>query len=312
MLNLTSQLKSRFRYRLEGFDASWTDAGSERQAVYTNLPPGRYRFHVMANNEGNRWADSAVAWDFSIRPMFYQTAWFFAACTMTVVLAVWTSWRFHLRQVRREFSLLLKERARLSRELHDTLLQNLVGVALQCEAIAREPDVLAPSGKERFIRMRKEVEEQIREARQSIWDLRSPTLEIRDLAVALQNVAKHAGAGEEVAFQFSVRGAPRPCTPKIEEQLLRIGQEAVVNAVRHGRAHQVNMELRYARASVALRVSDNGCGFDPDRFARNPNGHCGLISMKERAADIGGTLTIVSSAAQGTEVEMTVPTTPHA
>jgi signal transduction histidine kinase/streptogramin lyase len=307
MLNLTPQIKTRFQYRLDGFDSMWTDAGAERQAVYTNLPPGRYRFRVMASSEGNRWTKSAVAWDFSISPMFYQTVWFYGACVMAGAVAVWTAWRFHLRQIRREFSLLLKERARLSRELHDTLLQNLVGVALQCEAMAREPGMLAASGKDRFIRMRKEVGEHIREARQSIWDLRSPTLESRDLERALRHVARHASERHSVAVQVSVHGAPCGCTPKVQEQLLRIGQEAVVNAVRHGRADRVNMELQYAATSVSLRVSDNGCGFDPDRVTRHPNGHCGLISMKERAADIGGTLTIESHVARGTTIETRVP-----
>jgi signal transduction histidine kinase/ligand-binding sensor domain-containing protein len=308
VLNLASQLNTRFRYRLEGFDTGWTDAGSQRQAVYTNLPPRRYRFRVMANNDQGTWAAPGAAWDFSISPMFYQTAWFFAACVGALVLTIWGAWGFHLRQVRKEFAVLLKERARLSREIHDTLLQSLVGVALQCEAISGDLDSPARVSKERFVRMRKQVEEHIREARQSIWDLRSPKLESRDLAGALREAGERAIAGQDLAFQFTVIGEQHTCAAKVEEQLLRIGQEAVVNAIRHAQAHHLWMDLQYDAASVALRVSDDGCGFDPERLVREANGHYGLISMRERAADLGGRFTIASVIGSGTRIETVVPT----
>jgi hypothetical protein len=109
--------------------------------------------------------EPGAVWAFTIRPMFYETAWFVGASVASVVLAVLVAWRIRTRQLRKQFSLLLGERARLSREIHDTLLQSLVGVALQFDVIANDPDSTPSSTKARLVRMRKEVEGYIREAR---------------------------------------------------------------------------------------------------------------------------------------------------
>ena len=137
---LTASNKIHFRYRLDGFDTDWVDAGTRRQAFYTNLSPRSYRFRVEADTENGTWLASTAVWDFAIEPAFYQTTWFYAASFGMVVLIVAGAWRIRLRRVRREFSLVLVERARLSREIHDTLLQSLVGVALQFDAIANALD----------------------------------------------------------------------------------------------------------------------------------------------------------------------------
>ena len=138
LLNLTSPLKAQFRYRLEGADADWIDAGTSRQAFYMNLPPGDYRFRVLARSRGTTWTEDAAAWAFSIQPVFYQTIWFWTFCLSLLVFAVWVSWRIRMGQVRQRFALLLGERARLSREIHDTLLQGLVGVSLQFDSLSDE------------------------------------------------------------------------------------------------------------------------------------------------------------------------------
>jgi signal transduction histidine kinase/predicted DCC family thiol-disulfide oxidoreductase YuxK len=309
MLNLTSPLKTRFRYQLEGFDIDWIDAGPRRQAFYTNLPPRKYRFLVEADNNEGTWGGPATL-DFSIAPIFYQTIWFSSVCITALVVAVWAAWWLHLRRVRKEFALILGERVRLSREIHDTLLQSLVGIALQCDAIADGVDSSARATKCQFLRMRRQVEEYIREARQSIWDLRSPKLKSKDLAEALRVVGERAIAGKHIDFEFTVSGVPHRCSPKVEGQLLRIGQEAILNAIRHSQANRVQMQLRYDDGSVALHVSDDGCGFDADAAIAatdEASGHYGLMTMKERADELGATLRIDSSCGRGTEVETVVP-----
>jgi signal transduction histidine kinase/ligand-binding sensor domain-containing protein len=305
VVNLTSPLRTHFRYRLEGFDADWIDAGTRRQAYYTNVPPKRYRFQVVASNsEGTPLSETA--WEFSIEPMFYQTRWFSAAIVGLFALAGWGAWRLRLRQVRRAFSITLHERNRLSREIHDTLLQSLVGVALQFDALAGELPASAGRTREQLIRMRKQVEEHIREARHSIWNLRSPALRRRDLGTALRAFAEQAAASTAMTVGVDVTGAPARRVPRIEEQLLRIGQEAITNAVRHSGASRIQVRLDYRRDEVVLSVADDGRGFDYARTASQPNGHYGLITMKERAAEIGGTLSIESLPA-GTQVRMVVP-----
>ncbi|HVH26685.1 MAG TPA: two-component regulator propeller domain-containing protein [Vicinamibacterales bacterium] len=306
VLNLTAPFKTRFRHRLQGFDDQWIEAGTRREAFYTNLPPRQYQFQVIASNDDGTWTDPGAVWSFTIAPMFYQTTWFAVVSVVTVVVGVAAAWYLHLRQVRRRFALLLGERARLSREIHDTLLQSLVGVALQFDAMASDIDSSIPPRKDDFVRMRKTVEEYIREARQSIWDLRSPKLRSADLVTALQDAGEHATSGLPVEFEMTVTGTPRRWSDKAEEQLLRIGQEAILNAVRHADAKRVRVELAYSDESVVLRVLDDGRGFDPELVAEI-EGHYGLVGMRERAKVTGGEVRIWSSIGRGTEVEAVVP-----
>ena len=151
--------------------------------------------------------EPASAWPFVIEPMFYQTVWFLTVSAIAVVLGVGGVWRLHVLSVRKQFSLLLGERARLSREIHDTLLQSLFGFALQCDAIASAVAVAAPDLKTQFMRMRLDVEEDIREARQSIWNLRSPKLESHGLVDALRDMGEHVTAPTKLAFSFAVTGS---------------------------------------------------------------------------------------------------------
>ena len=301
VLNLTAPLKTHFKYRLEGFDPEWIEAGTRRQAFYTNLPPREYRFQVVASRNDGTWDEPGAVWAFTIRPMFYQTAAFVIACAVGLMLAVGGAWRLHVRRVRKEFSLLLGERARLSREIHDTLLQSLFGVALQCDAMAHEVAGSVPHLNGQFARMRHDVEEDIREARQSIWNLRSPRLEHHDLVSALRDAGEHATASTTSTFAFTVTGTPRPSNPQVEEQLLRIGREAVSNAVRHARAATIQMEISYTDSGIVLRVQDDGVGFDP--VIVQTNGHYGLTSMQERAEAAGGRLRLESRPGHGTLVE---------
>jgi len=306
-LNLTAPLRTRFRYRLEGFDSDWVDAGTRQQAFYTNLPPQSYRFRVLSSNADGTWAEPGASWEFSLLPIFYQTMWFQASVLVAIGLLVWGGWQMRLRKIRLQYELILGERMRLSRELHDTLLQSLVGVALQFDAVARDLDSSAVKTKNQFVRMRKQVEEYIREARQSIWDLRSPRLERRDLVATLRDLGQHATESHEISFAINVAGEPRRCSQKVEEQLLRIGQEAVTNAVRHAQATHIQMELHYNETSISLRVLDNGCGFDTRTIVNDDPQHYGLMSMRERAEEVGGQLEVMSEARHGTLVSAVVP-----
>ncbi|OFW29432.1 MAG: hypothetical protein A3H97_17305 [Acidobacteria bacterium RIFCSPLOWO2_02_FULL_65_29] len=307
MPTLTSPLKTRFRYRLEGVDTDWVLAGARRQAFYTGVAPGRYRFHVMAGNSDGEWAQPGAALMLSVEPAFYQTTWFLLGSALALVAIVGSTWRLHLRRVRKQFAIVLGERVRLSREIHDTLLQSLVGVALQCDALANDLEPSATSTKDQFYRLRRDVEDHVREARQAIWNLRSPMLDRRDLAAALGFVGRQAVAGSEVDLAVVVEGRPRPCAEAIEGQLLRIGQEAVINAVRHASATRINVELHYLDDAVLLRINDDGRGFIPESIVAGADAHYGLLSMRERAETVGGQFRISSQPGHGTTVEVSVP-----
>ncbi|HQZ37561.1 MAG TPA: two-component regulator propeller domain-containing protein [Vicinamibacterales bacterium] len=308
VLDLSRPMGIRFKYRLEGFDADWIDAGTRRQALYSHLPPRSYRFHIVASTMDGSWSDTSTTWAFSIRPAFYQTYWFAAVCAVAIAFGTWSAWQLRVRRIRRQFALLIGERVRLSRELHDTLLQSLVGVALQFDAVSSRLEPAAPA-RQQLIRMRKQVEEDIREARQSIWNLRTPRLEKRDLATALRESAERAAAGMPVGLEFSLHGVPDAPSPTTDEQLLRICHEAVRNAVRHARANVIKVELRCDPDATVLRVADDGQGFDPARMdASGIGGHYGLVSMRERAEQVGGAFTLTTAAHAGTIIEARVPT----
>jgi signal transduction histidine kinase len=303
-LNLTAPQKTRYRFQLEGVDTEWIDAGTRRQASYTNLAPGGYRFQVAATNALGEWPESPTVWAFSIKPHIYQTRWFSALCAALLVLAAGAAWTMRLRQERKRFSLLLTERVRLSREIHDTLLQGLVGVALQCDALAGDMQTAAPEIGERFVRLRKQAQRYIKESRQAIWNLRSSPPE-HDLVAALRRVGDQtAGTGSE--FALDIAGQPRELSLDVERQLVRIAQEAVANAVRHAGARRVEVGLDYQADRLVLRVSDDGSGF-VDNGRAGTDGHYGIVGMRERADGIKASFALDSAIGRGTRIAVVLP-----
>ena len=298
----------RFRYKLEGLDASWIDAAGRRQAFYTNLSPGRYRFVVEATSDGLSRATTA-SWPFAIQPRFYQTPWFAIAGFAGVAVGLWGLWHLRLRQVQRRFALVLDERARMGREIHDTLLQGLVGVAMQFKIIGDHLTTSPDLARERLERLRKLVEHYISETRQSIWDLRSPSLQSADLPAALRASCETMTSPRGIKFDMTVTGAALTFPAKTEEQILRIGREAVANAVRHADPSVVRLELRYDARELVLRVTDDGSGFDVTDPAFADATHWGLESMRERAQQMNAQLIITTHPGAGTQLTLSVPTT---
>jgi signal transduction histidine kinase len=147
----------------------------------------------------------------------------------------------------------------------------------------------------------------VSETRQSIWGLRSPVLEQPNVTAVLRETGESIIGSRPVGFEFVIGGTPRRCSPKIEEQLRRIGQEAVSNVVRHAHAKQLRMEVIYEDDVVRLRVTDDGCGFDPSDPVCRSVGHCGLATMQERAQEVRGSFTVSTVPAQGTRVEVVIP-----
>jgi signal transduction histidine kinase/ligand-binding sensor domain-containing protein len=304
-LELTSPQRLRFRYRLDGFDSDWIAAGTARQARYTNLPPGRYTFRVEAQAAGDGSVDTS-AWRFSLEPKFNQTRQFYAAIFALLVALLYAAWWVRLRVVQHEFSIVLAERTRLSREMHDTLLQSLVGLTLQIDKAVRLVRTSPASAADQLVRMRKLVESNIRDARTSIWELRSPVLESRDLITALTELGQRLTAEEDVAFTATVIGSSRDLPPNVKNNLLRIGQEAIANAVCHADPRTIAVELCFDAYNVTLRVTDDGQGFTP-HFSDDAAGHYGLLNMRDRAKEIGGVLSISSTADAGSVVEARIP-----
>jgi signal transduction histidine kinase len=305
--SLSSASKIRFRYFLEGFDKEWNETREYRRASYTNLPPGDYRFRVSAVGEG-RWVGPETAWSFSVQPLFYQTQMFYGIAVCGTVLLLWTLWRLRVRSIQNGFALVASERVRVSREIHDTLLQSLTAVGLELEVLASEADTAARNSISDGLRtLRHQVRRCIKEARRSILELRAPGLESHSLAQALEEFAADTYAGQPVAIDVKVTGRRRRCTPQVEEQLLRIGQEAIRNAMRHAHADRIDVTLHYGRNTMLLSVADDGRGFLQAEAKRQPGEHWGLRNMEERATRIKGEFRLNSAPGRGTVVETAIP-----
>jgi signal transduction histidine kinase/sugar lactone lactonase YvrE len=303
-VNLSSFDQIRFRYRLDGVDAEWVDGTGRRQASYANLGPGQYRFRVQVTSTGT-WDDPETTWGFAIAPMFYQTRWFGGACVLVVGLAVVAFWRLRLRQIRKELAVVYNERVRLSREIHDTLLQSLAGVAMQLDVASSDPGA---SSRMRIamVRMRRQLEDYIQETRESIWKLRSGNIDERDIVTALRHIGRRITSGR-VGFDVKITGHPRSCEPKVQTEVVRIAQEALMNAVRHAHAKQIKLNLGFSERTLRLCVSDDGQGFDPESVQKTNGRHYGIIGMQERAAEVGGRCTIESSPGGGAQVVAEFP-----
>jgi signal transduction histidine kinase len=309
-LSLAAPEKVRFRYRLEGFDREWMDAGGRRQASYTNLPPKHYHFRVIASNNDGVWNETGASVEFSIKPAYYQTTWFRLASIAGFALLLWSLHGLRLRrmaaQLNVRFEERLAERTRIAGEIHDTLLQNISGFALQLDGLSKT--VSAPV-RDRLHDLREQAEQCLREAREFVWDLRSPPLQQKDLSAALRGAGEEIIADRPVQFHMTVRGDRRPAPAKLQEQLLRIVQEATRNAVRHGQATQINMDVAYLDADlIRVQMRDDGQGFDLEE-ASAKLGHWGLTIMRERARQIGAELKISTAPGHGTEIEIVVPVT---
>jgi signal transduction histidine kinase len=307
--NLSVPGRVRFRYLLDGVDKDWQDAGSRREAFYTNLRPRRYRFHVIACNEDGVWSDVGAVVDFSIAPAWYQTNWFRLLCAVAVLLVVWVIYRLRVRQIAKamsaRFDERLHERTRMARDLHDTFLQTIQGSKLVAD------DALDPSTDP--TRMRRAMEQlsvwlgrATEEGRAALNSLRTSTTEKNDLAAAFRRAMEESRIHTSMEASLSVVGEAREMHPIVRDEVYRIGYEAIRNACVHSQASQMRVELTYDH-DLALRVSDNGVGVDPAVADRGREGHFGLQGMRERAARIVGKLTLVSSASSGTEIKLVVP-----
>lgn len=291
--------------KLEGFDPDWVRAGARRVMNYNNLKHGSYRFLVRAELPGGPATEKAYS--FELLPEFYETAWFRVLCGMAVIALGWCIYQLRLRQIRYRFALVLEERARLAREIHDTLAQGFVGISSQLDAVA----MAMPEGNSRarqFLDLaRKMARHSLTEARRSVMDLRASVLEGRDLAAALNSGAQMWVAGSGVQVEVDVTGIYNPLPENMEQHLLRIAQEAVTNVLKHAGASKIWVKLHMEARKLYLRVADNGHGFEQKDVFSSLGGHFGLIGMRERAERLGGELHLASHPGEGTQVEVMVP-----
>jgi len=304
-----------FRYRLDGYERDWHEAGTRRQAFYTDLPPGKYSFRVIACNSDGVWSESAAKLDFSINPAYYQTNWFRALCACIFLALLWAAYQLRVRQLQHQFDVTLEarvsERTRIARDLHDTLLQSAHGVLLRFQTVSQLLPDRPMEAKEKLDNAIDQTADFITEARDEVQGLRDSTTQSNDLAMAISTLGEELttdSTSHRPAFRVAVEGEARNLHPILRDEIYKIAAEALRNAFRHAQARKIEVELRYDNEQFRLRVRDDGKGVDPAILSgRGSEGHFGLPGMRERAALIGGKLVVWSEVDAGTEVELRVP-----
>jgi signal transduction histidine kinase/ligand-binding sensor domain-containing protein len=304
--SLTIPERVRFRYKIEGLDQDWQDAGDRREAIYTNLGPGRYTFRVIAANNDGVWNNIGASLLFTIAPAFYQTTWFYALGVVLSLVCLWILYQIRIRQVsaqvRGRLEERIAERERIARELHDTLLQSVQGLILRLRAgikLKQSADVM-----EKALERADEV---LAEGRDRVKYLRSSSSTDQDLFDALASLGNELATEQTAQFRATVIGIPRDLHPIVREEAMFIAREALTNAFRHASAQQIEAEVIFEEAALRVTVRDDGTGIADGVIETGRPEHWGLMGMRERAAKIRATVTIWSKPNAGTEMDLRVP-----
>ncbi|HEX5430844.1 MAG TPA: triple tyrosine motif-containing protein, partial [Bryobacteraceae bacterium] len=304
-LSFLSPTRITFRYILEGYDRDWTNAGTRREAFYTNLPPGTFRFRVTACNVDGSCNDTGSAIAFTLAPHYYQQIWFFPCVLGLIALLAWLAYQLRIRHLRERYDLILAERSRIARELHDTLIQGFSGITMAMQALA---------GRLRSSEERGRLEDIIhdaatclRETRRSVAGLRGARQPETGLAAVIAEAARQITETKDVRLKLKLDKGPSGLPAEFEYNLLRIASEAVTNSVKHSGARTIEVNLKCGEDEIRLSVADDGSGFEHAENGHIRPGHYGLIGMKERAAQIGAEFEFHSAPGRGTTISVAAP-----
>lgn len=309
-LSLREPDRVRFRYELEPYDSGWSEPVAVREAAYTNLSPGTYRFRVIARNSDGVWNPAQTVIGFEILPLFWQTWWFRLVALLIAGMGVLLLYHLRLRQLTKRlnvrFEERLAERTRIAEQLHDTLLQGFLSASMQLHvAVDNLPgDSAAKHSLGRVLELMRQV---IDEGRIVLQGLRSSQAWSLNLEQAFSQIGQELDIPDEIMFRVIVDGQPWPLHPVSRDEIYRIGREALTNAFRYSGANQVDLEIEYSTKQLRLSVRDNGCGIEPHTLQSGREGYGGLPGMRARAERIGGRLRVWSGSSAGTEVELSVP-----
>jgi signal transduction histidine kinase/ligand-binding sensor domain-containing protein len=315
-LSFAMPARVRFRYFLEGFDSNWSQPVAAREAVYTNLGAGSYRFRLVASNSEGLWNGPESAIGFEVEPALAETWWFRLAMVLCVGLVALAAYLMRMRQLTRllnvRFDERLAERVRVARELHDTLLQSFQGLLLRFQTAYALFDTRPADAKEVLESSIDQTAKAITEGREAVQGLRASTVDSTDLAHAItilgEQLAAEASSAGSVGLDVDVEGPPRNLHPIVRDEIYQVASEALRNAFRHAEAQQIEVEIRYDQRQFRLRIRDDGKGIDATFLtAEGRTGHFGLHGMRERAKLMGGKLTVWTAAESGTEIELILP-----
>ena len=309
-LSLVVPEKVRFRYKLEGRDADWQDPENRRRAFYSDLPPGNYRFHVIASNNDGVWNQQGTTARFTVLPAFFQTAWFRALSVLAGAGVLWLLYALRVRRlatsIQARFDDRLEERERIARDLHDTLLQGIFSASIHFNVANNHLPVDSPAkpAVQRGVDLLAQVS---KEGRNTLLALRTVASSQSDLEEALSRLSGEFALPANIDFRVVTEGEAAVLRPLIRDEVYLIAREAVINAFRHSKASAIGVKVDYVSRNLRVSVRDNGCGIDEELLKSGREGHWGLVNMRERAERIGGRLRVSSRANAGTVVRLWIP-----
>ena len=305
--------RARYKYRLDGFDSAWIDAGTRRRVFYSNLRPGHYRFHVIACNHNGLWNDAGASFAFYLAPQFYQTKAFFAFSALIIALAGVGLHQVRVRVLRRIHNLehqkaLALERTRIARDIHDDLGARLTQIDLLTGLAQRdlEPEHDAAGHVRKIAARSQEITQSVDEI---VWALNPKNDSVRSLLGYVRAyVQEYLGdAGLRAQFDWLDAIPAIHLGAESRHNLFLVVKEALHNVVRHARATEVVVRVTWNGLALRIEVADNGTGFNPASVGESGNG---LRNMERRVASLGGYCQIDSQPGGGTRVRLSVPILP--
>jgi signal transduction histidine kinase len=312
----------RFKYQLIGLKAGWQDVGTERSADFTYLPPGDYRFHVIACNNDGVWNDQGADFAFDLLPYFWQTSWFAVVSGVVIVAAVGLG--VHLdarRRMHRRLEALERqraverERARIARDIHDDLGARLTRISLLSDGIPINT-VNPPQAGDALRRIFSTSRESVQALDEIVWAVNPRFDTLESLASYLGNFAQDIldTAAIRCRLDMPVHLPVRALTTEVRHNVFLAFKEALNNVLKHAAASEVRVSLSLESYALVLSIEDNGKGFnlpappcDDTHTKGDADEGCGLTNMRQRLAEIGGVCEIQSAPNAGTKIRFTVP-----
>ncbi|MEM6783888.1 MAG: two-component regulator propeller domain-containing protein [Bacteroidota bacterium] len=322
-LAFTNPHRNRYAVRMKGWDDAWVPMGDQRRVSYTNLPPGRYTFRVRAANEDGVWNEAGVSVPVVVAPWFWQTVWFRLLLGVALVgLVAFVAWSFSQRAYQRRLAqleahqALERERARISRDMHDEVGASLTEIAILSElaqlhaarsggdGAPADSTVLPDTAASRLQQIADTSRATLDAIGQIVWALNPRNDRLDHLVAYLRESAAQAlePTGLDVALRFPDTIPGRSVTTDFRRNVFLVLREAVHNLVKHAGAQRATVAVRLTRDTLTLTVEDDGVGFASGRRFGN-----GLGNMRERAEEVGATLTVESEPGAGTRVRLEAP-----
>jgi signal transduction histidine kinase len=310
-VDLASAQKIRLQYRLEGLDSTWLDVGSSRTVVYTNIPPGTHGLELRATDSRGVWEEGGVVYEVTQQPFFYQPRVFQVSVLLAFVLLLAAAYIIRSRHLIRQTRAILEERQvereSVARDLHDTFLQGIQGLILRFHTGAQQLSAEEPV-RQLFEEALRQSDEVMLEGRSVLGRLRSRRTTPQSLSNAFSAMGQEFRPLSTAQFEVIVSGGRRDLSTVVEEELQKIGREALFNSFRHAQATKIEVELHFGIFEFRLRFRDDGVGLDAAILRKGSvPGHYGLQGMKERVREVGGHMDLWSRAGAGTEIEVRIP-----